>query len=193
MDLQNIKNSISKLGKESLFEILHIAGSQLKNLYNCKMVRVNLEDLYEGMLVCEYVTGQSRPEPITKFISPEDSLISQAFLNNETVLSWNFPGGFAKVQNPFEKLSEIKATAVFPISHQFRPIGTLSLDWEEEGKFLNEGQQKDITNFLSEISAFLDRAKRFHQKISFSRHLDLARKKEAAWRMMRSAVQLIDK
>ena len=193
MNLQNVKNSISKLGKESLFEILHILGSQLKGLYNCKMVRVNLEDLYEGMLVCEYVTGQSRPKPITKFISPEDSLISQAFLNNEIVLSWNLSGGFAKIQNPFEKLSEIKETAVFPISHQFRPIGTLSLDWGEEGEFLNEDKQKEITDFLSEISAFLDRAKRFHQKISFSRHLDLARKKEAAWRMMRSAVRLIDK
>jgi len=193
MELQEIRNSISKLGKESLFEILHIMGSQLKNLYNCKMVRVNLEDLYEGMLVCEYVTGQSRPEPITKFISPEDSLISQAFLNNEIVLSWNLLGGFAKIQNPFEKLSKIKATAVFPISHQLRPIGTLSLDWGEEGEFLNEDKQKKITDFLLEVSAFLDRAKRFHQKISFSRHLDLARKKEAAWRMMRSAVQLIDK
>ncbi|MEK9629062.1 MAG: sigma 54-interacting transcriptional regulator [Nitrospinota bacterium] len=193
MSLQNLKNSISKLGKESLFEILHLAGSQLKELYNCKMVRVNLEDLYEGMLVCEYVSGQSRPEPITKFISPEASVISQAFLNNEIVLSWKLPGGFAKVQNPFEKLSEIKATAVFPIAHQFRPIGTLSLDWGEEGEFLNEEQLKDISNFLAEISAVLDRAKRFHQKISFSRHLDLARKKEAAWQMMRSAVQLIDK
>ncbi len=191
MTLPLLKNSISKLGKESLFEILHLIGSQLKDLYNCKMVRVNLEDLYEGMLVCQYVTGQSRPEPITKFISPEASVISQAFLNNEMVLSWKLPGGFTK--DPFEKLSEIKATAVFPIIHQLRPIGTLSLDWGEEGEFLNEEQQKDISNFLLEISPVLDRAKRFHQKISFSRHLDLARKKEAAWRMMRSAVQLIDK
>ena len=193
MALQKLKTSILKLGKESLFEILHLIGSQLKDLYSCKMVRVNLEDLYEGMLVCQYVTGQKRPEPNTKFISPEASVISQAFLNNEVVLSWKLPDGFAKVQNPFEKLSQIKATAVFPISHQFRPIGTLSLDWGKEGEFLDEDQLKDVTDFLSEISSVLDRAKRFHQKISFSRHLDLARKKEAAWRMMRSAVQLIDK
>ena len=193
MALQKLKTSILKLGKESLFEILHLMGSQLKDLYSCKMVRVNLEDLYEGMLVCQYVTGQNRPEPNTKFISPEASVISQAFLNNEVVLSWKLPDGFAKVQNPFEKLSQIKATAVFPISHQFRPIGTLSLDWGKEGEFLDEDQLKDVTDFLSEISSVLDRAKRFHQKISFSRHLDLARKKEAAWRMMRSAVQLIDK
>lgn len=148
---------------------------------------------YEGMLVCQYVTGQSRPGPIAKFISPEESVISQAFLNNEAVLSWNLSGGFAKAQNPFEKLSEINATEVFPIAHQFRPIGTLSLDWGEKGEFLDENQVKDIADLLSEISGALDCAKRFHQKISFSRHLDLARKKEAAWRMMRSAVQLIDK
>jgi len=193
MPLINLKNLISKLGKESLFEILHLIGSNLKELYDCKMVRINLEDLYEGMLVCQYVTGQSRPEPITKFISPEASVISQAFLNNEIVLSWKLPEGFTKTQDPFEKLSGIKATAVFPITHQLKPIGTLSLDRGEDGEFLNEKQQKDISNFLSEISGVLDRAKRFHQKLSFSRHLDLARKKEAAWRMMRSAVQLIDK
>ena len=193
MPLTNLKNSISKLGKESLFEILHLIGSNLKEIYDCKMVRVNLEDLYEGMLVCQYVTGQSRPEPITKFISPEASVISQAFLKNEIVLSWKLPEGFIKIQDPFEKLSGIKATAVFPITHQLKPIGTLSLDRGEEGEFLNEKQQKDISNFLSDISGVLDRAKRFHQKLSFSRHLDLARKKEAAWRMMRSAVQLIDK
>ena len=126
MPLTYLKNSISKLGKESLFEILHLIGSQLKELYSCKMVRINLEDLYEGMLVCQYVTGQSRPEPITKFISPEASVISQAFLNNEIVLSWKLSEGFTKIQDPFEKLSGIKATAVFPITHQFKPIGTLS-------------------------------------------------------------------
>ena len=113
MTLENLKNSISKLGKESLFEILHLIGSQLKDIYNCKMVRVNLEDLYEGMLVCQYVTGQNRPDPITKFISPEESLISQAFINNEVVLSWKLPGRFAKIQNPFEKLSEIIFSVIF--------------------------------------------------------------------------------
>jgi transcriptional regulator with GAF, ATPase, and Fis domain len=159
------------------------------------MVRINLEDLYEGMLVCQYVTDQNpaNEQAITKFVSPEASIISQAFLNNEVVFSWNWPDGFAKIQNPFEKLAGIKATAVFPISHQFRPIGTISLDWGKEGEFLDEQQKMEIVDFLNDVSGTLDRAKRFRQKLSFSRHLDLARKKEAAWMMMRSAVQLIDK
>ncbi|MBT4898513.1 MAG: sigma-54-dependent Fis family transcriptional regulator [Nitrospina sp.] len=188
-------NLISRFGKESLPEILHHVATRLKNLYDCKMVRINLEDLYEGMLVCQYVTGQNQPneQPITKFISPEASIISQAFLNNEVVFSWDWPDGFAKIQNPFEKLAGIKATAAFPITHQLQPIGTISLDWGKEGEFLNEEQKKDIIDFLADASTTIDRAKRFRQKVSFSRHLDLARKKEATWMMMRSAVQLIDK
>ncbi|MCS5621464.1 MAG: GAF domain-containing protein, partial [Nitrospinaceae bacterium] len=133
---------ISRFGKESLPEILHYIAVRLKKLYDCKMVRINLEDLYEGMLVCQYVTGQNQPneQAITKFVSPEASIISQAFLNNEMVFSWDWPDGFAKIQNPFEKLAGIKATAVFPITHQFQPIGTISLDWGKEGEFLDEEQ-----------------------------------------------------
>ncbi|MBT5552065.1 MAG: sigma-54-dependent Fis family transcriptional regulator [Nitrospina sp.] len=195
MPLKSSHHLISKFGKESLPEILHHIATRLKKLYDCKMVRINLEDLYEGMLVCQYVTDQNpaNEQPITKFVSPEASIISQAFLNNEVVFSWNWPEGFAKIQNPFEKLAGIKATAVFPIIHQFRPIGTISLDWGKTGEFLDEEQKKNIVDFLADASGTIDRAKRFHQKLSFSRHLDLARKKEAAWMMMRSAVQLIDK
>ncbi|HIK57881.1 MAG TPA: GAF domain-containing protein [Nitrospinaceae bacterium] len=195
MPLKSSHHFISRFGKESLPEILHHIATCLKNRYDCKMVRINLEDLYEGMLVCQYVTDQNpaNEQAITKFVSPEASIISQAFLNNEVVFSWNWPDGFAKIQNPFEKLAGIKATAVFPISHQFRPIGTISLDWGKEGEFLDEQQKMEIVDFLNDVSGTLDRAKRFRQKLSFSRHLDLARKKEAAWMMMRSAVQLIDK
>ena len=39
----------------------------------------------------------------------------------------------------------------------------------------------------------MEKAKDFHQKINFSKHLDLARKKEAVSKMVRSAVNLIDK
>jgi transcriptional regulator with GAF, ATPase, and Fis domain len=195
MPLKSSHHLISKFGKESLPEILHHIATRLKKLYDCKMVRINLEDLYEGMLVCQYITDQNpaNEQPITKFVSPEASIISQAFLKNEVVFSWNWPEGFAKIQNPFEKLAGIKATAVFPITHQFRPIGTISLDWGKVGEFLDEEQKKNIVDFLADASGTIDRAKRFHQKLSFSRHLDLARKKEAAWMMMRSAVQLIDK
>ena len=51
----------------------------------------------------------------------------------------------------------------------------------------------DEAKGVGRIGAIIDRAKQFHQQISFSRHLDLARKKEGTWMMLRSAVKLIDK
>ena len=102
-------------------------------------------------------------------------------------------GGIIKYRNPFEKMSGIKASVVFPITHELRPIGTLTLDWEKEEKFISNEKIDEVKNFLADISMVIDRAKRFHQQISFSRHLDVARKKEAAWMIVRSAVKLIDK
>ncbi|GJL78106.1 MAG: Fis family transcriptional regulator [Nitrospinaceae bacterium] len=193
-ELEKLRQTLQKFGKENLSDILHYTATGLKNRFRCKMVRIYLEDLYEGMLICQYVTGQNQPEEqrITQFISPKASIMSQAFIENQVLLSWNLPGGSAKFRNPFEKISGIKASAVFPISHQLRPFGTLSLDWGEDGEFLSESDIWEITSFLAENSATMERAKRFHQQISFSKHLDLARKKEAAWRLVRSAVNLLD-
>ncbi|MCH8156360.1 MAG: sigma 54-interacting transcriptional regulator [Nitrospinae bacterium] len=194
-DLEILSQQVQRFGKENLSDILHYTAVGLKSVFGCHMVRIYLEDLHQGMLICQYVTGQKRPDErqITQFISPRDSITSQAFYENEVVRSWTLPEGFIKFRNPFEKISGIKASVVFPIVHELRPIGTLTMDWQEEGEFLTLEQVEAVNGFLGGISAVVDRAKRFNQQISFSRLLDLARKKEAAWMMMRSAVKLIDK
>ncbi|HJO58379.1 MAG TPA: GAF domain-containing protein, partial [Nitrospinaceae bacterium] len=194
-NLENLAVRVQGFGKENLSDILHYTAVGLKPLFGCHMVRIYLEDLHQGILICQYVTGQKRPDErqITQFISPRDSITSQAFYENKVILSWTLPEGFIKYRNPFEKISGIKASVVFPIVHEQRPIGTLTLDWQEDGKFVSTEQVEAVSRFLTDISAVVDRAKRFHQQISFSRHLDLARKKEAAWMIVRSAVKLIDK
>jgi hypothetical protein len=141
------------------------------------------------------MTEQKSPleQQITKFISPRDSITSQAFYENKVIRSWNLPEGIIKYRNPFEKMSGIQASVVFPIVHELRPIGTLTLDWGNEKNLISDEKINAVNSFLANISMVIDRAKRFHQKISFSRHLDHARKKEAAWMIVRSAVELIDK
>ncbi len=193
-DLNKLNRKLEQFGKENLSDILHYTATGLKKRFPCKMVRIYLEDLYEGMLTCQYVTGQNQAEerPLTQFISPKASIMSRAFIENQVLLSWNLPGGFANSRSPFEKRSGIQASAAFPITHHLRPFGSLSLDWGEAGEYLNETEIWEITAFLSKISPVLERAKRFHQQLTFSKHLDLARKKEAARRLMRSAVKLID-
>ena len=192
--LQKLGRTLSSYEKENLSEILHMLATGLKSAYRCDSVRIYLEDLYEGMLICNYVTGQNLPDQhrITKYISPKESITSKAFYENSVVVSWELPGGFSSFRNPLEALSNIKSTAVFPITYQMRPIGTLSLDWKKEGEFLTGEEIEGITRFLGENSPSIEKAKRYHQNISFSRHLDTARKKDGAWLMMRSAVNLIE-
>ena len=192
--LQKLSQTLSGYEKENLSEILHLLATGLKSTYHCDSVRIYLEDLYEGMLICNYVTGQNLPDQnrITNYISPKESITSKAFYENSVVVSWDVPGGFSSFRNPLETLSNIKSTAVFPVTYQMRPIGTLSLDWNEEGKFLAVEEIEAITRFLGENSPVIEKAKRYHQDISFSRHLDAARKKDGAWLMMRSAVNLIE-
>lgn len=192
--LSKLSRTLSSYEKENLSEILHLLATGLKSAYRCDSVRIYLEDLYEGMLICHYVTGQNRPDQhrITNYISPKESIISKAFYENSVVVSWDVPGGFSSFRNPLEALSNIKSTAVFPITYQMRPLGTLSLDWQTEGEHLAAKTIEDITRFLGENSTVIEKAKRYHQNISFSRHLDTARKKDGAWLMMRSAVNLIE-
>ena len=194
-DLQKLTEKIQVFGKENLSDILHYTAIGLKSIFECLMVRVYLEDLHQGILICQYMTDNKNPseQQITKFISPRDSITSQAFYENKIIRSWNLPEGFIKYRNPFEKMSDIKTSVVFPITHELRPIGTVTLDWGQEGKFISNEKIDAVNNFLANISMVIDRAKRFHQQISFSRHLDVARKKEAAWMIVRSAVKLIDK
>lgn len=191
--MERLSKTLQHFGKENLSDIMHFTATGLKAIFKCKMVRIYLEDLYEGMLICQYVTGQNQTgeNRITQHISPRTSIISRAFCENNTVLSWKLSEGFPK--GPFEKLSGINASAAFPLTFQLHPIGVLSLDWKDSGEFLTAAQIEQVQSFLIGNGAVIDRAKRFHQKINFSKHLDLARKKEAAWTMLRSAVKLIEK
>ena len=193
--LEKLAENIQTFGKESLSDILHYTATGLKSLFECHMVRVYLEDLHQGILICQYMTEQNRPyeQQISKFISPRDSTTSQAFYENKVIRSWELPEGFIRYRNPFEKMSGIQTSVVFPIVHELRPIGTLTLDWKNEGQLISDEKVDAINYFFTKISGVIVRAKRFHQQISFSRHLDLARKKEAAWMIVRSAVKLIDK
>ncbi len=192
--LEKLSKIIEGFGKENLSDILHFISTGLKELHNCSMGQIYLEDLYEGMLICHYVTEENQTEgqPPTQFISPKDSLIYKAFYENKAIISWDLPKGTLKVSSPIGQKSGIKCSAVFPISYQLRPIGALSLDWIEEKAHLAEDQILDIESFIAINSPVLEKAKNFHQKIEFSKHLDLAQKKEAALMMVRSAVKLID-
>ena len=114
--LQKLTEEIQIFGKENLSDILHYTAIGLKSIFGCHMVRVYLEDLAPRY---SYLSVYDRPknpyeQQITKFISPRDSITSQAFYENKIIRSWNLPEGFIKYRNPFEKMSGVQASVVFP-------------------------------------------------------------------------------
>lgn len=191
---EKLSKSLQKFGKENLTDILHLIATGLIEKYQCDIVRIFLEDLYEGMLVCHYVTGEDRMygQRITQSISPKESIISRAFYENNPVFSWEVSDNPTQRQGSIEKVFGIKSSAIFPITSSLHPIGVLSLDWRQPGEFLTPSQSETVVSFLANNSPIIEKAKGFHQKIGFSKHLDLARKKEAALMMVRSAVKLIN-
>ncbi len=78
--LSFLAKKIQAFGKENLSDILHYTAVGLKSLFECHTVRINLEDLHQGILICQYMTEQKHPDErqITKFISHRNSIISQS-------------------------------------------------------------------------------------------------------------------
>jgi len=72
-DLQKLTEQIQVFGKENLSDILHYTAIGLKSIFGCLMVRVYLEDLHQGILICQYMTNNKKPyeQQITGLLKTE--------------------------------------------------------------------------------------------------------------------------
>lgn len=192
--LTQLQTKILGYGKENLAEILYSVSSEIRDTYSCKMVRFFLEDLTEGLLVCRFVSGEHYAEirGTSHFIFQEDSIISAAFLEKNSVYSFLKKGSDSKPKE-FEKKYGVGASLAIPVLEKGKSIGVICLDWQEPEQSLSGDDIDVIKKFLAEITPVIRQAHRFHQRIAISRQIDETRKREAAQMMLRSAVKLIDK
>ncbi|HJP17236.1 MAG TPA: sigma 54-interacting transcriptional regulator [Nitrospinota bacterium] len=192
--LNHLHEQISGYGKENLAEILYSVSSEIRDICSCKMVRFFLEDLTEGLLVCRFVSGEHYAEirGTSHFIFQEDSIISAAFLEKNSVYSSLKKGSNSKPKE-FEKKYGVGASLAIPVLEQGKSIGVICLDWKEPDQNLSGDDIDVIKKFLMEIAPGILQAHRFHQRIAISRQIDASRKREAAHMMLKSAVKLIDK
>ena len=102
----------------------------------------------------------------------------------------------AVLNNPFaHELSErflIRASYMLPLIHQGRSVGVLCVDSSRIGRFPTDPQRQLLKQFLEEVVPLTDQARKYHQQIVLARRVDKAKKKEAAFLMVKSAVRLID-
>ncbi|MEK6589042.1 MAG: GPMC system transcriptional regulator [Nitrospinota bacterium] len=193
--LNELRGKLSSYGKENLYDILHFIGVGLEEIFGYNRCRIYLEDLTEGLLICVYARGEMKSElqGTSIFISPQTSVVSRAFVDRVSCSTWGDP----EIRRVFNKelalKFNIKELVAIPIIYNGKSVGVLTIDSSREGEIVDKKSLRVIEDFITSVSLSIDRAKRFHQHLKFSKKVDEAKIGEAASQMMRSAVKIVDK
>jgi hypothetical protein len=195
LHLSQLSQKIGSYGKENLDDILHVLVEAITLVTRQNRCRIYLEDLTSGSLTCVAASGvQAREIREVSFpINAPDYLVSRTYIAQEEALVADvatFPSPFARL------LAEqflIQATCQFPLIRQGRAVGVVCVDSGAAGELLDEAERQTLRAFLDEVVTLIDQARKYHQQILLARRVDVAKKKEAAFYMVKSAVRLIDK
>ncbi|MBI3815594.1 MAG: sigma 54-interacting transcriptional regulator [Nitrospinae bacterium] len=193
--LDELKEKIRGFGKENLQDILFFLGAGLEDIFGYKRCRIYLEDLTEGLLICVHARGEMKSElqGTSIFISPHASVVARAFIDRMSYSTWKNPEVREMFNKELASKFNIKEMAAIPIIYGGKSIGVLTLDSGREEEITDRATLKVIEDFIFSISPNVDRAKRFHQHLKFSKKVDEVKIREAASQMMRSAVKIVDK
>lgn len=193
--LDLLSQKIRSYGKENIEDILHVAVEAVNLITRQNRCRIYLEDLTSGSLVCAAATGpQARAVREQAFpINTVEFLVSRVYVTQEEAQVEDvatYPSTFAR------ELAErfaIRSSYHLPLLHQGRALGVLCIDSSRKGQLPAEPQRRALNSFFDEVTPVIDQARKYHQQIVLARRVDEAKKKEAAFIMVKSAVRLIDK
>jgi len=193
--LDDLREKLSGFGKENLHDILHFIGVGMEEIFGFKRCRIYLEDLTEGLLICAYAVGEMKSElqGTSIFILPQTSLVARAFVDRRLYWTWRNPEAKKMFNKELASKFNIKEMAAIPILYNGKSIGVITVDSSKEGEIADKETLDTIKDFIVSVSHSIDRAKRFHQHLKFSKKVDEAKIGEAASQMMRSAVKIVGK
>jgi transcriptional regulator with GAF, ATPase, and Fis domain len=193
--LAQITDKIRGYGKENLEDILHVLVEAISLITTRNRCRVYLEDLTVGSLVCAAATGlQARAIRERSFpINSTGFLVSRVYVTQEEAqIEDATTVSYPQVRELAERFA-IRASYHLPLIHQGRSVGVLCVDSSRKGQIPTDSQRQRLKGFLAEVLPLIDHARKYHQQIVMARRVDEAKKKEAAFTMVKSAVRLIDK
>ncbi|MBI5187302.1 MAG: sigma 54-interacting transcriptional regulator [Nitrospinae bacterium] len=193
--LPALEEKILQYGKENLYDILHFTSTGLLEIFACHGIRIFLEDLAEGLLICRYALSEKyeKARGTSCFISNEESIVSKAFVTREIIMSWEKKEGKPFVIGEFEKKLGIQNSAAVPIVDGQKSIGVVCLDYSRKPELCTAANMASLEKFFGAISSLIQQASRYYQEINFSRQVDAIRKKNAATIMLSSSVKLMEK
>jgi transcriptional regulator with GAF, ATPase, and Fis domain len=193
--LEVLNRKIAGYGKENLEDLLHVLLEAVQLITRQNRCRIYLEDLTNGSLSCSAAVGihaaaiRAQAFPIT---SP-DFLVSRVYITQEEAQVEDVAAFQSAFARELAERFAILSSYHLPMMHQGRSMGVLCVDSGRKGQVPDTNQRRLLRSFLDEVIPQLDQARKYHQQIIMARRVDEAKKKEAAFTMVKSAVRLIDK
>ncbi len=191
--IEQLIDAIQDLGKENLEEVLHKLIEGVQILTAGGHCRIYLEDLTMGAITYAAATDGENLHHQNNFSPINNSrfLISQVYQQKQELMISDLS------QHPEDILLatgnyQVGASYLLPITQLGRSIGVLCLDREKSSQFPPEKQLQHIRKLLAEVAPTLNRARKYQQQLQLARHVDEAKKREAALFMVKSAAQLIE-
>lgn len=191
-DIENWLERFETFGKENLEEVLHLLTSAIQQITGRRHCRIYLEDLTEGALSCMGAPGGVVEGLRKKAFALNDDhfLVSRVYRDQQETGVDNL----ADTPDDMPVAGGRGGSSYFlPLVHRGRSIGVICLDRGRPGEFPREDVLQKLRRLFSVVAPGLDRARRYHQQLILSHHVDEAKKREAAHFMVRSAARLIDR
>ncbi len=190
-----LTNRINAYGKENLDDILHTLAEAVHLITGRSSCRVYLEDLTSGSLICALATGR-QAEAIRQQsfpINTVDCVVSQVYHSHEEQQITDLKTAGIELERQLAERFSIRASYYLPLHHHGRAVGVLCIDSRRKNQRLEPEQCQPLRSFIDGIMPAIDQARLYHQQMVLARWVDEAKKKEAAFCMVQSAVRLIDK
>ncbi len=190
-----LTNRINGYGKENLDDILHALAEAVHLITGRSSCRVYLEDLTSGSLICALATGR-QAEAIRQqsfAINTVDCVVSQVYHSHEEQQLGDLKTAGIELERQLAERFSIRASYYLPLHHHSRAVGVLCIDSSRKNQLLEPEQCRPLRSFIDGIMPAIDQARLYHQQMVLARWVDEAKKKEAAFCMVQSAVRLIDK
>ena len=183
---------ILSFGKENLPDILHYLAKEVEGLAGTREIRLYLEDMREGALLCLYTPeGELERRGARIPIERRDNALVRAYLEARWVGRASLEDGGDDVHRAWFAARSLSRAAVFPLALSGRAIGILAVDAAAgEGDVLAPAERTAVENLLAQMMPVLGAAHRFHQQITLGRSLDRSRKRDAARLLLAGSFKL---
>lgn len=188
----NALEHILSLDKENLLDILHYFAQGIEEITGHSEIRIYMEDMSEGALVCLYTPdGELERKGARIPIHRRDNHLVRAFLQSVVPDEVPLRAGSGNLHLEWFSQRNLTRASVFPLKTAGHAIGILSLDAPEgNDKILDLEARNAVKDLCARIMPVLQRAHSFHQQIMLNRHLDRSRKRDAARILLAGAFKL---